>query len=70
MDKKHYKLSHETKDPRYFQPWGVEIKLNGIKIGTMGVLHPQVLKNFELVYPVSALEVDFDPLFEHFKTLH
>ena len=41
--------------------------LGGKKIGSMGVLHPEVIGNFELKYPVSALEVDFDAMFNHFK---
>ena len=64
--KKNYKLSVDTKDPRFFQPWGVSIDMNGKKIGSMGVLHPEVLKNFELTYPVTCLEIDFDALFDHF----
>jgi phenylalanyl-tRNA synthetase beta chain len=32
------------------------------KIGVLGELHPQVIRNFELEYPVSAFEVDIEPL--------
>jgi len=39
--------------------------LKGQKIGSVGVLHPEILANFELKFPVSALELDFDPLFNH-----
>lgn len=35
----------------------------------MGVIHPEVIGNFELKYPVSALEIDFEPMFEHFKNV-
>lgn len=35
----------------------------------MGVIHPEVLHNFELKYPVSALEIDFEPMFDHFKNI-
>ena len=67
---KNYKLVNDNNDPRYLPTRGVEIQLNGCKIGSMGVLHPEVLMNFELKYPVSAIEIEFDSLFEHFQTLH
>ena len=31
-----------------------------IKIGEMGVLHPDVLTNFNLGYPVSCMEIDLE----------
>ena len=60
-----YSLHSDDKDPRYFPLKGVEIRLKGKKIGSMGVLHPEVLGNFEIKYPVSCLEVEFQPLFDH-----
>ena len=62
-----YKLVEDDKDARFFTRRGVSILLGGKKIGSMGVLHPEVIGNFELKYPVSALEVDFDAMFNHFK---
>ena len=32
-----------------------------IKIGSLGILHPSVLKAFELDYPCSSLEFDVEP---------
>jgi phenylalanyl-tRNA synthetase beta subunit len=32
----------------------------------MGVLHPEVMRAFQLDYPTSALELEFDLLFAHF----
>jgi phenylalanyl-tRNA synthetase beta chain len=32
-----------------------------IVIGSLGILHPSVLANFELVRPCSALEIDVEP---------
>jgi phenylalanyl-tRNA synthetase beta chain len=32
-----------------------------IVIGSLGILHPTVLANFELVRPCSALEIDVEP---------
>ena len=62
----HYRILQDDDDPRYLPTRGVEIQLNGSKIGSMGVLHPEVLNNFELTFPVSALEIDFNAMFEHF----
>jgi len=33
---------------------------NDLKVGTLGILHPTVLANFEISYPCSALELDLD----------
>ena len=34
---------------------------NGTVIGTLGVLHPDVIHNFELNLPCSALEINIEP---------
>jgi len=31
------------------------------RIGTLGVLHPDVLERFELAFPCSALEFNVEP---------
>ncbi|TYJ57567.1 phenylalanine-tRNA ligase, beta subunit [Cryptococcus floricola] len=33
-----------------------------INIGSLGILHPSVLNNFELIRPCSSLEIDVEPL--------
>lgn len=38
-----------------------EIIYNGLKVGTFGVLHPEVVTNFELNLPCSALEINIEP---------
>ena len=30
------------------------------RVGTFGVMHPTVLKNFELPFPVSAMEIELE----------
>lgn len=65
---KDYKLVEDAEDTRFFTKRGVSILLKGKKIGSMGVIHPEVLGNFELKYPVSCLEIEFDPMFDHFKS--
>jgi phenylalanyl-tRNA synthetase beta chain len=32
------------------------------KIGTFGVLHPEVLKAYDIAFPTSALEMDLEAL--------
>ena len=32
-----------------------------IKIGKFGVIHPEVLSNFDIPFPVSALELNIEP---------
>jgi phenylalanyl-tRNA synthetase beta chain len=32
-----------------------------LKIGSFGILHPEVLSNFEIVYPGSAVELNLEP---------
>ena len=62
-----YELVEDNADPRFFPTRGAKVMLNGRQIGSIGVLHPQVLENFELKYPVSAFEIDFDAVFSAFK---
>ena len=66
--KRQYYLQEDEVDVRFFPLRGFSVFLNGAKIGSVGVLHPEVLGNFELKYPVSALELDFDAMFAQFKS--
>jgi phenylalanyl-tRNA synthetase beta chain len=59
---KEFSLLEIDSDPKFFAKRGANVLLYGKKIGTIGVLHPEVLDNFELKYPVSCLELDFDPV--------
>lgn len=65
--KRDYQLVEDDSDVRFFAKRGFSVHLKGIKIGSVGVLHPEVLGNFDLKYPVSCLEVDFDAMFDFFK---
>ena len=67
FDKRDYSLALDETDPRFFPTRGFSVMLKGTKIGSVGVIHPEVLSNFELKYPVSAIELNFDALFDHFK---
>ena len=34
-----------------------------VRLGSFGILHPEVLKNFDMTeYPASVLEIDLEPL--------
>lgn len=57
----------DGEDAKYFPKRGANVMLDGKKIGTIGVLHPEVLKHFELKNPVSCLELDFEPVWQYFK---
>ena len=57
-------------DPTYFARRSAEVILlqphesddaPGLRVGTLGVLHPEVLGNFKIENPVSALEVSLEP---------
>ncbi len=61
-----YRLQ-ESQDPMYFPKRGANIILNGKTIGSMGIVHPQVLEAFHIKYPVNCFEIRLDDLFSHFK---
>ncbi|VUC23327.1 unnamed protein product [Clonostachys rosea] len=54
----------ELKEDTYFHGHAaaVHLRLNGKeqRIGEFGILHPSVLENFELRYPVSTLEINLE----------
>jgi len=58
----------DGQDPKYFAKRGANVILSGKVIGNIGVLHPEVLKNFELKNPVTVVELDFEPVWEFFKS--
>lgn len=57
----------ESQDPMYFPKRGANIVLNKKVIGSIGVLHPEVLEKFHLKYPVTVFEARMDDLFDTFK---
>lgn len=65
----HFSLQEHgpNEDPKYFGKRGANVLLEGKKIGTIGVLHPEVLENYQLKNPVSVVELDFQPVWEFFK---
>lgn len=58
-----------SSDPVCFPGMGAEIVLHWAEegredqvVGTFGVVHPEVLQNFEVTYPCSILEMDVEAL--------
>lgn len=53
--------------PTFLENMQVEITFLGEPIGNFGIVHPEVLKNFKVKYPVCALEIHMDKIFEEFE---
>lgn len=49
-----------TSDPMYFPGRGAAVIYNGKPIGTLGILHPEVIANFDLNHPASSLEINIE----------
>ncbi|GAM21674.1 hypothetical protein SAMD00019534_048490 [Acytostelium subglobosum LB1] len=47
-----------SSDKLFMDGMGVDIMVDGKKIGVMGVVHPIVLKNYGIAYPCSLLEIE------------
>jgi phenylalanyl-tRNA synthetase beta chain len=62
-----YRLE-ESKEAMFFPKRGANILLKGKAIGSIGVLHPEVLSEFHIKYPVTCFEIYLDEMFEHFKS--
>jgi phenylalanyl-tRNA synthetase beta chain len=45
-----------------------DIILQGKNVGTFGILHPNVLENFNWLYPTSLLELKIEFLIDFFYT--
>jgi phenylalanyl-tRNA synthetase beta chain len=52
----------ESQDGTFFPGMQAEILLNGQVIGNYGIIHPQVLTNFNWTYPSSYLELNLEQL--------
>ncbi|TFG21743.1 MAG: phenylalanine--tRNA ligase subunit beta, partial [Promethearchaeota archaeon] len=51
-----------NKNPSYIEGRYGDILLNGVKVGEIGEVHPEVLLNYKLEFPVSAFEIDLEKL--------
>lgn len=59
---KDYRLEPTDEDKKFFEKRGAYVVLDGERIGTIGVLHPEVLENYQLKNPVSLVELNFEPV--------
>ena len=57
----------EFEDKKFFPKRSAAVILAGKQIGTIGVLHPEVLEHFQLKNPVSCVELDFESVWQFFK---
>ena len=53
-------LSLSITDVTYFPGRCADILCHGVKVGTLGVLHPDVITKFELGLPCAALEINLE----------
>lgn len=53
--------------PTFLENMQVEITLKEKVIGHLGIVHPEVLKNFKIKYPVCALEIHLNEIFAEFE---
>ena len=56
-----YEIKVES-NPSYIEGRYGEIYLKGVKIGEIGEIHPEVLLNFKLEFPVAALELNLQKI--------
>lgn len=52
--------------PSYFKELQADIYYKGVQIGHMGILDPSILKKIDWSYPISALEINVEPIIEDF----
>lgn len=53
-------LLKEADDPAFFAKRQVHVFIGDVKVGIFGIIHPEVLENFSLSFPVSAIEIDIE----------
>ena len=53
------------KNPSYIDGRYWEIYLKDLIIGEIGELHPEILLNFKLEFPVSAFELNIEHFFNY-----
>lgn len=51
----------ETREPFFLPERAMSVVFKGATVGSFGIIHPHVLRNFEIVYPVSLLEISLAP---------
>jgi len=49
-----------SEDPTFFPGRRADVLVNDVKIGVLGVLHPDVLTNYAIPFPCAALEISLE----------
>jgi len=52
-----YELT-DTSEQLFIKNRGVDVNVNGVKVGVMGIVHPWTLGQFEIGYPITLLELN------------
>lgn len=56
-------------DSTFFPERCADVMYKGEKIGTLGILHPEVILEFDLLLPCSCLEINIEPfVWQHGRT--
>ena len=50
-----------SKLPEYFPGRQAEVLFGDVVVGSFGIVHPKSLDNFQVTFPVSALELNLEP---------
>ncbi|MEM3586517.1 MAG: phenylalanine--tRNA ligase subunit beta [Candidatus Jordarchaeaceae archaeon] len=58
---------HPTSFPSFLEGRAAQVEADGKMIGYVGELHPEVLNNFNLEFPVGAFEYCLEPFLERIK---
>ncbi|GAA5846986.1 hypothetical protein JCM5353_008622 [Sporobolomyces roseus] len=61
LKKSHHHDDNETSTTTSSSPASAPVPQRDVAIGSLGILHPSVLKSYELDYPCSTLEFDLEP---------
>ncbi|MEM2109156.1 MAG: phenylalanine--tRNA ligase subunit beta [Candidatus Odinarchaeota archaeon] len=59
----------EVEKPFILEGRGSKVIINGVEVGLIGEIHPQVLNNFEIEYPVCAGEFSLSSIEEALKSM-
>lgn len=51
-------------DPSYFPGFCGDVLINGVVVGQIGLVHPEVITNFNLNNPAAALELNLEKVLE------
>jgi phenylalanyl-tRNA synthetase beta chain len=62
--------SYESSKEPFLHPGiSADVKINGQKIGFLGAAHPSVLKNYDIYKTLYILELDYDKIWQHKKSI-